>query len=330
MAVMHGKSEFSKIKGSICNIRIEAANICNILPRPTVSNGLVIVKLKRDLKYSGYIYFRPVCPHIICQVLAYLKLHNKFYQDISITNGLSSEDILRFCDINVDVQGENQCSWKSIIHGEGISDTDNERGYASVQDPLNLHRTVSNEATLISEIPNVISEENVIFAPEQRKLPVSILGDKFCEEQAFPYFLPTGKFVYNAPRDIPVSPVCYFSKWLLNFSQYFPSDADYIYILPGLCMSNITCSSIKFAMHKIKPGTLAARTVKNDLKGTVQRFAASDSAFSFMSSVRGTPAYWERFLYDVLAIVKQLRISTYFLTLSCADHMLNRDLVMRN
>ena len=110
MAVMHGKSEFSKIKGSICNIRIEAANICNILPRPTVSNGLVIVKLKRDLKYSGYIYFRPVCPHIICQVLAYLKLHNKFYEDISITNGLSSEDILRFCDINVDVQGENQCS----------------------------------------------------------------------------------------------------------------------------------------------------------------------------------------------------------------------------
>ena len=38
-----------------------------------------------------------------------------------------------------------------------------------------------------------------------------------------------------------------------------------------------------------------------------------------MSSVKGTPAYWKQFLYDVLAMVKQLGIPTYFLTLSCAD-----------
>ena len=38
-----------------------------------------------------------------------------------------------------------------------------------------------------------------------------------------------------------------------------------------------------------------------------------------MSLVRGTPAYWKEFLYDVLAMVKQLGIPTYFLTLSCAD-----------
>ena len=37
-----------------------------------------------------------------------------------------------------------------------------------------------------------------------------------------------------------------------------------------------------------------------------------------MSSVKGTP-YWKQFLYDVLAMVKQLGIPTYFLTLSCAD-----------
>ena len=30
---MHGKGEFAKIKGSICNILIEAVNICNILTK---------------------------------------------------------------------------------------------------------------------------------------------------------------------------------------------------------------------------------------------------------------------------------------------------------
>ena len=52
IAIMHEKAESSKIKGSTCNNPIEATNIWNILPRPAVSNGLTIVKLKRDLKYQ--------------------------------------------------------------------------------------------------------------------------------------------------------------------------------------------------------------------------------------------------------------------------------------
>ena len=61
---MHEKKEFAKIKGSICNIPIEAENICKILPRPAPAdwNGLIMVKLKRDLKYTGYVYFDPVRP----------------------------------------------------------------------------------------------------------------------------------------------------------------------------------------------------------------------------------------------------------------------------
>ena len=38
-----------------------------------------------------------------------------------------------------------------------------------------------------------------------------------------------------------------------------------------------------------------------------------------MSSVKGTPAYWKQFLYDVLVIGKQLRIPMYFLILPCTD-----------
>ena len=45
---------------------------------------------------------------------------------------------------------------------------------------------------------------------------VSFLSNEFCEEQAFPYFLPKGKFGYNAPPDIPVSPAWYFNQHLLN------------------------------------------------------------------------------------------------------------------
>ena len=118
-----------------------------------------------------------------------------------------------------------------------------------------------------------------------------------------------------------MSAAWYFNQRLLNFNQYFASDAHFFVVVVARSVyeQHHLRSSINFAMHKIKPGTLKAGTVKSNFKRTIERFVASDNAFSFMSSVKGTPAYWKQFLYDVLAMVKQLGIPTYFLTLSCAD-----------
>ena len=45
----------------------------------------------------------------------------------------------------------------------------------------------------------------------------------------------------------------------------------------------------------------------------------NEKAFKFLSEVKGTPSYWKKFLYDVLAMVRTFGLPTYFLTLSCAD-----------
>ena len=76
--IMHGKGEFSEIKGGICNVPIETSNICKVLPRPTDSNGLILVKLKRHLKYRGHVIFEPVKPTVVHEAVLLLKDHNKF------------------------------------------------------------------------------------------------------------------------------------------------------------------------------------------------------------------------------------------------------------
>ena len=93
---MRGKVEFAKIKGSICNIPIEAANICNILSRPADSNELIVVKWKRDIHCRSYVYFEPVCPNAMYQALNYLKTHNKFYENISFSECFSSKEMRNF------------------------------------------------------------------------------------------------------------------------------------------------------------------------------------------------------------------------------------------
>ena len=82
---------------------------------------------------------------------------------------------------------------------EVINDTETE--YVSVEDLLNLLRTVSNIRNLISEIQNINNEENVIIALGQRKKTDLILMDEVCIEQAFPYLPSISTFGYNTFRD---------------------------------------------------------------------------------------------------------------------------------
>ena len=162
---MHQKGTFSKIKGSVSNVPIEATFICNILHMPTVFNGSVVVKWKRNFKYMGHLYFEWSRQHIIYDVLAYLKIYN-----ISIENKLPCEYLLRFSDI-VKIQGENKTTVEKIISdrteiSESINDTEIE--YASVEDPLDMQRTASTG--LIFEILNIFNEESfIIVAPGQGK-----------------------------------------------------------------------------------------------------------------------------------------------------------------
>lgn len=64
---------------------------------------------------------------------------------------------------------------------------------------------------------------------QQDKGEDSTLSHGFCEEQAFRYLFLKVKSAYNSPRDIPIRPARYFNQKLLNVSQQFASDANYIF-----------------------------------------------------------------------------------------------------
>ena len=52
------KGQSSKIKGGICNVPIEADEICNILPRSAENNGIVQVSLKKKNQFQVKCIFR--------------------------------------------------------------------------------------------------------------------------------------------------------------------------------------------------------------------------------------------------------------------------------
>ena len=59
--------------------------------------------------------------------------------------------------------------------------------------------------------------------------------------------------------------------------------------------------------------------LSKSFKQRIKELIAKDKAFSFMSSIKGTPAYWKKVLHQILAMVKQLGTLKFFMTLSRAD-----------
>ena len=78
-------------------------------------------------------------------------------------------------------------------------------------------------------------------------------------------------------------------------------------------------NQINIAMRKVTSSQLTVGMLSSNLNEKVKEFIASDQAFTFINSIKGTPAYWKKFLSDVLAMVKQLGVPTFFMTLSSAD-----------
>ena len=151
-------------------------------------------------------------------------------------------------------------------------------------------------------------------------MPKSILNDEYYEELSFPHLFPTGKFGYKVRRKVTLSPVKYFNQRLLNYSQKFASDTDYIFFACNILQCLSLNEQINIVMRKVSGVSLNAGVLNNScFNEAVKQWVSNDQGFRFMSSIKGTPSYWKKFKSEVLAKVKQLGVPTFFLTLSCVD-----------
>ena len=162
------------------------------------------------------------------------------------------------------------------------------------------------EITFVSEIPSACEiEEGIVIAPGERKKPVSILNDKFCEELGHSHLFPTGNYGHKVESEVPLLQVnilikgCYTTlKSLLQTMV--------IYFLHTVSQKVQLSSQTNIAMKKVLSNDLTAGMLNKNFKQRVRQFIAKDKGFNFMSSIKGSPAYWKKFFHQVLAMLKRL------------------------
>ena len=310
------KGQAPKMKGAICNVPIKVDDICNILPRGMDNNGVVRVALKKKLSFKSNVYFEPVRPQFVREILMYLKNNNPLYSDIEINLDAIPEFWINMIN-NEDVDQSNDIDFVIEEDSERVDKNDNDE---ENDNPLDRFRIPASETVFVPELAHhIIDDSNVTIAPGEDKEPLPIICDEQCEILAHPYLFPTGKFGYTYKRDIKLTPCRYFNQRLLNYRQKFSSDSDYIFYAQSVMQHLNLNNSINTALKKIQTEGLTAGHLSQNFKETISNLIANDDAFRFMNNLKGTPAYWKRFLYETLAMIKQLGLPTWFMSFSCAD-----------
>ena len=342
--VVMPKGQQRKIKGAICNVPVDCDETCSILPRPPERSGIIMLKLKRKVEFKGHVYFQAVRPQMILHALNWLRINNPLYSNISINISniddtlitLQHDEIIPHTNASFYDEGENltnQITMRSNMNNcncsERNSDADDTPDDEEIEDPLNEYRAPANETCLQSVLPDypVTVEQHDIsasgsevysIAPGANKHPVSFMMDRQCEELAFPVLFPKGQFGYTAERQIKLSPVKYFNARLLHYSAGFATNPEYLFFAQFIIEQKKIFDSINIALKKIHGQSLTVSQIRGNVH-TLQNLVCQDQAYLFLRQIPGTPPYWQKFMYEVVAMVKQLGIPTWFMTLSCAD-----------
>ena len=81
---------------------------------------------------------------MICEALEYLKTHNMFYEDIIISLGLTSDEILDFSNFSVT---------------QSISGTLEDENFEEAEDSGNLRWIATKKTSQISEVPHLVDKD---------------------------------------------------------------------------------------------------------------------------------------------------------------------------
>ena len=155
-------------------------------------------------------------------------------------------------------------------------------------------------------------------APAEGEKPVNIMTDVYFEAMSNPDKFPYGIGTFSSKRPRKLTYRKYFNQRLLDVDGRFARDLDYLFVAQYIVEAKqVMDDGNMFAMRQKPSRQFTAAQAKD--QAILSQYVRKDKAYSFMKNIRGSPPYYQRTFYDLLAMIRQLGTPTWFFTLSAAD-----------
>ena len=269
----------------------------------------------RDGAWGDNIAIQGICEMFSITVNV-LSTHNPSMVSITPSSGTSHGNIYiglveQFHYVGLDkVSSNSECDQ----YEEVLDDATIEEGDAHTRQIT----CCPQESMLSAENPEADAQTYSV-APAEGQKPISIMTDSKFEEMANPDKFCFGEGGYNTERPRKITYRKYFNQRLLDVDGRFARDMDYLFVAQYIVESKQILDDSNNFIWRQKPGhqPLTAGQVRS--QAYMSEYIQKDKAYRFMKNVRGSPPYYQRTFYDLLAMIRQLGTPTWFLTLSAAD-----------
>ena len=172
----------------------------------------------------------------------------------------------------------------------------------------------THASMLTVENPELI----VNIAPAEGQKPLFIMSDPQFELMCNPYKFCFGNAGFSKQRDRKLTYRKYFNARLLDIDGRFASDLDYLFVAQYIVESKqVLDDGNNFAWRQKPSQQFTASQVQDG--AFLSEHMRDDEAYIFLKNVRGSPPYYQRTFYELLAMIRQLGTPTWFFTLSAAD-----------
>ena len=153
------------------------------------------------------------------------------------------------------------------------------------------------------ENPETIREV-ICVAPAEGERPLNIMTDPNFEAMSNPDKFPYGTGTYSTNRPRKLTYRKYFNQRLLDVDGRFARDLDYLFVAQYIVEAKQVQDDGNNFVWRQKPSRHFTASQARD-KNAV---CSQNKAYSFMKNIRGSPPYYQRTFYDLLAMVRQLVI----------------------
>ncbi|KAL5006836.1 hypothetical protein ScPMuIL_015642 [Solemya velum] len=295
------------VKGNVVNVPVDIQPTIQSLPRRMDQAGTVPVKLKKRLAYKKCDFSENVRPLAVLCALHYLVKNSDLYSSSGIE-----------VDENWQVESaENTQEDENTIDPENATE---DSDHFSEIDDSEVHS--GNNDTLLDHMEDPTDQRNdteYTFAPGEGQKPVGLYNDPDAEYLSFPTIFCGLRRPINAERSVPVH-YTDIVKWeLRSIDRRVPNSVPNIFFkLKKIQMKNIS-DKVSLAVRRCKTeGKIwTASDILNP--STVDSMVRLDEGYFIFRSLRNSPAYLEKRKKDLLALIMQLGLPTWFSSLSSAD-----------
>ena len=283
------------MKGSVVNVPTDVEPTIRALPRLQNESETIPVKLKRMKELKHAVETENVRPVAVMTALQTLVNTSELYKE---------------ANISID---DNWTASNTDIQSESPQESDNESETFS--------ETGEDQAPLMTLLDEQTCDKNEILsvAPGEGQRPLSIFRDPNAEYLAFPTLFCGQKRDDNSERHSSVyySDIC---KWeLRSVDRRVALHVPNIFYKMKKLQTDQVCSKAHLAVRRCKTkgkNYTAGYILKDNMGDSLVRL---DEGYRIFKTIRNSPQYWENQKKEVFAMIRQLGIPTFFISLSAND-----------